>query len=282
MIDLHMHTTASDGRSSPADLVRRVAAIGIRIFSVTDHDTVAALGETAGLADAAGLQFVPGVEVTAVHERKDVHVLGYFVDHEAPAFRAFLALSLADRNRRARVMCDRLAELNAPIDLEQIIGHDGGLNGGKAIARPAVARALLEAGHVASIQEAFDRYLAEGRPAYVDRTGASPAQVVAVIMEAGGIASLAHPGPLARDELVAPLVAAGLSAIEVYHSEHTPDVTDRYLRLADEHGLAVTGGSDYHGEGTRRAEFLGRVGLPASEFARLVERHACDRRANSR
>lgn len=277
MIDLHMHTTASDGRSSPAELVRQVRDAGIHTFSVTDHDTVAAVGATAALAAEAGLRFVPGLEITAVYRQKDVHMLGYFVDHESAGLLDFLTRSLADRLRRARLMSEKLAELGAPIDLEALIARYGGPNSGKAIARPVVARALVEAGHVRDVQEAFDRFLAEGQPAYVGRNGAAPVDVVPIIHAAGGIAVFAHPGPLGRDELLPDLVDAGLDAIECYHSEHTPEMTERYLALARHYGLGVTGGSDFHGEGTRRSDQFGRIALPAEHFLD-VERRAASRR----
>jgi hypothetical protein len=273
MIDLHMHTTASDGKSTPAELVARVRALGIDTCAVTDHDTVAGVAPTAALAAAAGLRFVPGIEITAVHNQKDVHMLGYFVDHTAPAFLSFLAESLADRLRRARLMSEKLAELGVPIDIDRIVEETGGPNSGKAIARPVIARALLAAGHVTSVQDAFDRFLAEGQPAYFGRFGATPVEVVGIIHAAGGLACFSHPGATKRDELIEPLVAAGLDAIEVYHSEHTPEMSATYLAVAQRHGLGVTGGSDYHGEGAHRAEFLGRVSLPAADFADLVSRH---------
>lgn len=272
MIDLHMHTTASDGRHTPEELVARVRGAGIHTFGVADHDTVAAIAPTRDLASRAGLTFVAGVEITAVHNAKDVHMLGYFVDDESPVLVDFLENSLNDRLRRARLMSEKLAELGVPIDIDRLVAQTGGPNSGKAIARPVIAKALLEAGHVGSIQEAFDRFLAEGQPAYFGRFGASPVEVVGIIHEGGGLASFAHPGPLAKDELIEPLVEAGLDAIECYHSEHTPEMVDKYLQVARRYDLAVTGGSDYHGEGTRRAEFFGKVSLPDVEFARLLER----------
>lgn len=272
MIDLHLHTTASDGCSTPDVLIRQLRAAGIDTFAIADHDTVAAVAETADLAVRAGLRFIPGVEITAVHRRKDVHVLAYFVDAGSPALRSFFEASCADRLRRARAMGEKLAELGVPVDIDALIEASGGPNSGKSIARPSVARALVDAGHVASVQEAFDRYLANDRPAYVPRVGASPAAVIDLVRSAGGITSFAHPGTTGMDELIPEMVDAGLDAIECYHSEHSPEVTERYLRCADQYGLAVSGGSDFHGEGTRRAECLGRVGLPEECLSALMAR----------
>jgi 3',5'-nucleoside bisphosphate phosphatase len=272
VIDLHMHTTASDGTCTPSALLDQVRRAGIDTFAVADHDTVGAVGEAMALASEAGLHCISAVEITAVHEGKDVHVLGYFVDIESPSLLAFLEDGRIDRLRRARAMSDRLAALGVPIDMDKLLEASGGPNSGKAIARPVVARALLEAGHVRSVQEAFDRYLADGRPAYVARMGASPADVVRLIGEAGGAASLAHPGPLKKDALIDALARDGLAALECFHSEHDEPTTRKYLEIADRLGLAVTGGSDFHGPGARRSEFLGKVGLPQRYFDEFVSR----------
>ena len=266
MIDLHLHTTASDGTCTPAELVDHLRAVGIRTFAVADHDTVAAIDEARRLAAEAGLDCVPGIEITAVHAGKDVHVLGYFFDDRSPELLAFLEASRADRLRRARIMCEKLAQLGAPIDFDDLLARTGGPNSGKAIARPVVARALLDAGHVKTVQEAFDRFLAEGRPAYSPRIGASPAEVLHLIGRAGGVASLAHPGPLGKDELIEPLARAGLAALECFHSEHDTATTERYLAEAKRLGLGVTGGSDYHGPGTRHATRFGSIALPSEYF----------------
>jgi predicted metal-dependent phosphoesterase TrpH len=272
MIDLHLHTTASDGSCTPTQLVQRARDAGIEVLAVADHDTVAAVSETASLAEGAGLCSVAGVEITAVHDGKDVHILGYFVDVTSPVLLAFLEDGRRDRFRRATAMCDRLAALGAPVDLESLIERSGGPNSGKSIARPTVAKALVDAGHVETVQEAFDRFLAEGKPAYCPRMGASPRDVVSLIAEAGGIASLAHPGPLGKDGLIDSLAAEGLGALECFHSDHDEATTGRYLSIARRLGLAVTGGSDFHGPASRRADAFGRVGLPVEHYQHLLDR----------
>jgi hypothetical protein len=277
LIDLHMHTTASDGACTPAELVGRVVGAGIRTFAVADHDTVAAVPETVRLAADACRLCVPAIEITAVCEGKDVHVLGYFINPGHGPLQRFLAASRADRLRRARVMCDRLAELAAPIDFEGLLERAGGPNSGKAIARPVVARALVEAGHVKTVQEAFDRFLADGAPAYAPRIGASPAEVIGVIRDAGGIASLAHPGPLGKDHLIESLAADGLAAVECFHADHDEAATAKYLDLARRFGLGVSGGSDFHGPGTRRADQFGRISLPPEHYEDLIARASAGR-----
>lgn len=270
MIDLHTHTTASDGALAPPELVERAHRLGIRTLSVTDHDTVAGVPAAAAAAAARGMEFLPGIEITAVHERRDVHMLGYFLDPAPVGLAAFLHRQRLDRSRRAREMAARLAALGAPVDLDDLIA--GAEAGGKSVARPSIARALLDAGHVTSLQQAFDRWLAEGRPAYVPRTGSSPVDVVRLVKRSGGVAGLAHPGLLRRDDLIPELVEAGLGAIEVYHSDHDAGEQSRYLRLAGRHGLAVSGGSDFHGDDHPRARCFGRVGLPRERFAPLLQR----------
>ena len=270
MIDLHMHTTASDGALAPPDLVARAAGVGIRTMAVTDHDTMAGVGAAAKAAEARGLAFLAGIEITAVDGRRDVHILAYFLHHEPPGLDQFLRAARRDRARRARDMAEKLAALGVPIEIDDLIR--AAEESGKAVARPSVARALIDAGHVRSLQEAFDRYLADGSPAYVARTGAPPAEVVRLIASAGGVSSLAHPGLLRKDHLIPQLAAAGLDALEVFHSEHDSADKARYLRLAEQHGLAASGGSDFHGDDHHRAGCFGRVGLPAEQFAVLRQR----------
>ena len=270
MIDLHLHTTASDGALAPAALVERAHGAGIRTLSVTDHDTMAGVTAAAAAAAARGLEFLPGIEITAVHERRDVHMLAYFLDAEPPGLAGFLAAARRDRARRAREMSAKLAALGAPIEIEDLVAAAEA--SGRAVARPTVARALLDAGHVTSVQQAFDRWLADGKPAYVARSGAAPAEVVRLVARAGGVSALAHPGLLRKDDLIPDLVHAGLGAVEVFHSEHDSVDQARYLRMATDLGLAVCGGSDFHGDDHHRAASLGRVGLPGERFADLRRR----------
>lgn len=270
LIDLHLHTTASDGHQAPDQLVARVAAAGITVMSVTDHDTVAGLAEARLAAEAAGLAFVDGIEITAVHEGRDIHMLGYFVDPTDAAFGEFLAEQRALRVGRVREIGARLIALGAAIDIDRLLAR-ASQKPGASVGRPAVARALVRAGHAASVQEAFERFLASGRPAFVPRTGKSPGEVVEVIHRAGGLASMAHPGVTNNPAVMASLVGAGLDAIEVFHSDHTIEVQRELQAFAHEHSLLVTGGSDYHGDESRDRP-LGRSTLPASEFARLRER----------
>ena len=268
MIDLHLHTTASDGTDAPAVLVRACRDAGITTMAVTDHDTTAGLREAACEAGRAGVEFVAGIEITAAWRGSDVHVLGYFVDREAPVLTAFLEAQIEDRIRRARALGGRLAALGVPIDMEALIRRLRG----RPVLRPHIAAALVEAGHAANGVEAFDRYIGEGRPAYVARRGATPAEVIAIIRESGGSSSMAHPGVTKLDALIPLLAAAGLDALEVYHADHSAGDTTRYRALAGQLGLAVTGGSDFHGRRSAHSNGFGMVHLPAGDFERLVAR----------
>jgi 3',5'-nucleoside bisphosphate phosphatase len=269
VIDLHLHTTASDGMLQPDALVRRAVDAGLRVLSVTDHDTTAALAETAPIAVAAGLSLVPGIEITAVWNGRDVHVLGYFLDQHSTELVSFLEHQRADRIRRVRAIGARLEALGAPVDVERIVASAGP---GRAIGRPQLALALVREGHVADSREAFDRFIAYGQPAYVPRSGALPGEVVRIIRQAGGISSLAHPGVLAQDHLVPALVRDGLDAVEAYHSDHSAEMVDHYLRMADSLGIAVSGGSDYHGDVSFRPSRLGEMTLPEEAFAGFLLR----------
>ncbi|HVZ19722.1 MAG TPA: PHP domain-containing protein [Vicinamibacterales bacterium] len=267
LVDLHLHTTASDGRCSPRELVDRVAAAGVAVMGVTDHDTLAAVREVQALAAPRGIEVVPGIEITAIEDGRDVHVLGYFLDVDDPGLDAFLRGQRAARVSRVRAIGARLAELGMPVDIEPLVAH-AEQHGGESIGRPRVARLMIEAGYVADSREAFDRWLAFGQPAFMPRTGPSPEEVIGVIHRAGGLASLAHPGLTKIDARIDALQRAGLDALEVFHSEHDGNAVERYGRMARELSLLVTGGSDFHGDPAHGPE-PGAAVLPGEEWARL-------------
>lgn len=273
MIDLHLHTTASDGTLAPAALVARAAAAGLRVIAVTDHDTLDGLPEARGAAAAHGLRVIDGVEITAVEEQRDVHMLAYFVDPSDAALLAFLSAQRTDRLRRVREIAGRLAALGFPIDVESLLAS-AAETPGRSIGRPQIASALVAAGHARDRDDAFDRLLGNDCPAYVPRRGASPDEVIAIVRDAGGLVSMAHPGLTKKDHLIPRLAAAGLTALEVRHSDHDAATEQRYRTLAAQHGLAVSGGSDFHGDSGRRAAMLGAVTLPAEDFVLFESRRA--------
>ncbi len=277
MIDLHTHTTASDGRLSPVDLVARASAAGVTVLSVTDHDTLASCGAAALACASAGIDFVAGIEVTAVAHGRDVHLLGYFVDLSAQPLQAFLAAQRQLRAARVRAIVDQLAVLGLVLDADAVL-RPSVEDPSRAPGRPWVARALVAAGHVSTTGEAFERWIGHGRPAFVPRAGAGPAEVVQHLHDAGGIASLAHPGlvgpPAARDKAawIASLAANGLDAIEAFHSEQNAAATSRYLALATRLRLEVSGGSDFHGDPQHGPAAPGAASLPPEDFHRLKSR----------
>jgi len=254
---------------SPSELVLQARAAGLSHFSITDHDTIAGLEPGAAAARAAGVTLIPGIEISAVADGRDVHVLGYFFDPDAPCLRAFLAQQRQERLRRVREMGARLAELGAPIDIAPILAD---ADCGKSVGRPQVATALQSAGHVATRDEAFRRFLESGAPAFIPRCGATPADVIGIIHDAGGIASLAHPGLTKRDDLIPAFVAAGLDALEVRHSDHDVITEAKYRAMARELGVLVSGGSDFHGDTGYRIQKLGIVTLDSEDYDRLREK----------
>lgn len=270
MIDLHLHTTASDGSLAPSELVDRAMHSGIRTLSITDHDTMAGIKAAAEAASKLGLQFLPGVEITASLENRDVHILGYFIVQNPPELEPFLKAQQIDRCLRAREIAALLAKLGVYIDIDELIKQAEIES--RAVTRPLIAAELVKAGYANSKKEAFNRWLGDGCSAYVPRRGASPEDVVRLIARAGGISALAHPGLLRRDELIPDLAKAGLVAIEVYHSQHNSASRSNYAKIAKQYGLAVCGGSDYHGDDHHSAKFFGSIGLPREEFVTLFEK----------
>jgi 3',5'-nucleoside bisphosphate phosphatase len=290
-VDLHLHSTASDGRLTPAQLVAAVAAAGVSIMALTDHDTVAGIPDAAAACDRAGIELVPGIEITAVENKRDVHLLGYFVevraggfasrnppdeDRRPPAteFETFLEAQREVRLGRIEEIVRRLSSLGMPLDLATLLAGEG--PAGRSVGRPVVARALVAHGYVASVTEAFERWLGTGCPAFVPRAGAPVAQVIDTIHRAGGLASLAHPGRTRLDERLEEFCASGLDALEVFHSDHDADAVVWYRQRARELGLLMSGGSDFHGD-PERVVAPGAATLPSDEWARLRDarhRHA--------
>jgi predicted metal-dependent phosphoesterase TrpH len=272
VIDLHTHSTASDGSLAPDALATRLARSGITTFALSDHDTTAGLAAAAAGARAAGLGFLPAIEITAVDGGRDVHVLGYGIDAGSAPLAGFLAEQRGNRRARITEIEAKLAALGMPITLAARESGPGTSEDERSIGRPVVARALVAAGYVASISEAFERFLLPGCPAFVPRTGAPVAEVIAVIARAGGLASLAHPATTKKDASIASWVEAGLPAIEVWHSDHDAEAVARYAEMAARWSLLTTGGSDFHGDEAGRECRIGEVGIPEDAFARLVSR----------
>jgi len=271
LIDLHTHTTESDGRCAPGELVARAAGAGVTVLAVTDHDTVGGCEAAAAASAASGMTFVKGIEITAMRGDHDVHILGYFIDVAAHGLQTFLSEQRRRRIDRLRQMIATLAALGFPLDAEAIL-RPAVEDPKKSAGRPWIARALVAGGHVASTDEAFDRWLGWGKPAFVPRLGASPGEVIARIHDASGVASLAHPGLVGHDEWIDGMVSEGLDALEAYHTDHDSAATKRYVAMASALGIGVSGGSDFHGDPAHGSCQPGAVSLPRHAYDDLVRR----------
>ncbi|MCS7072743.1 MAG: PHP domain-containing protein [Anaerolinea sp.] len=275
-IDLHLHTTASDGQYSPEALIQRARRAGLNVIAITDHDSVDGLAPAQAEAQRAGaLRVLPGIELSAEDEAGDVHMLGYCFDPHAEILLARLADFRAGRYNRGQLMIAKLAEMGMPLEWSNVLAHAGADKGAASIGRPHIARAMIDAGYVSNVAEAFDRYLYNGGPAYVPRARLTPEEAIALIHAAGGAAVLAHPGalddPLAMIER---LIPAGLDGVEVMHPKNDSDTRLNLLALARRHDLIVTGGSDFHGDEDDTAHLIGVENPPADAPARLEERAA--------
>jgi len=254
LIDLHIHTTASDGTWTPEQIVTGARSLKLDAIAITDHDTFAGYEEAKPIAAREGVQLVCGIELSTklqppgAARPKTVHLLGYFLRPPSPAIMEWVALQQQIRHDRNVELCARLAELNVPVTIDEVRARDKSMAG-----RPHFAAIMVEKGFATSIQDAFDKYLDEKGAAYVDKHDPSFAEGLRQIREAGGIASLAHPVRLNRhgrdeEDLLRQMVKMGLQAIEAHHSDQPARLRDRYEAMAQHYRLAVTGGSDFHGD----------------------------------
>ncbi len=270
-LDLHLHSTASDGRLAPEELVRRAARLGLGAISITDHDSVDGVAPALAAArDHPTLLVIPGVECSTDAPHGEVHVLGYFIDHTHPDLIGRLAAFRNSRKVRARKMIARLATMGVHIEWKRVqeIAGEG------SVGRPHIALAMQEKGYVSSVKEAFDRYIGREGPAYVERDKMTPDAVVELITRVGGLAVLAHPADIEDLEHVIPrLQKAGLVGIEAYYGIYHPDTTARLASLARYHSLVATGGSDYHGIDDLAETPLGGVSVPPECVKRLSALH---------
>jgi predicted metal-dependent phosphoesterase TrpH len=267
-IDLHTHSLRSDGALSPADLVKRAAARGVRIQALSDHDTLAGVAEAVATGAALGVRIIPATELNTESEWGDAHVLGYFIDPEDLELEERLRWLRENRGRRIELMVEKLKALGYAVELSRVLE----IAQGGALGRPHLAQALFEKGYVPSYDDAFDTLIAKDSPAYVARVGLDPFEAVTLVRQHGGVPSLAHPGTvIGLDELLPKLVAAGLAGIEAYYGEHSPEMTARCLARAGEHDLVPTGGSDFHGRGDHGTD-LGGVFVPPETIERLESR----------
>lgn len=268
--DLHLHTRHSDGTFTPAELVQCAGESDLSCIALTDHDTVAGLPAMTQLCEAAGIEFIPGIELTAHLGEREVHVLGYFVPHAEPEFIAQIEHFKKGRAQRVAEMVTKLQE--AGVDL-QTSDVDAVAGGDSALGRLHVARALKNRGFIRHMDEAFHRFIGKGKPAFVPKLRLDVSAAAALITKFGGVSILAHPGVSGLENQLDGLLAAGLDGIEVWHSRHSAAQCERFLACARERGCLVTGGSDCHGM-AKDEVLIGSVRLDYVYVERLKEFHA--------
>jgi len=248
-IDLHSHTTASDGSLTPEELVRLAKQQGVATLAVTDHDTVSGLPQAIAEGERAGVEIIPGIEISCLYGTTELHILGYFINPDDPHLAPALITYQASRDERNPRIVERLRELGCELTYADIKVAAGNAT----VGRPHIAQALVRRGYVTSVSEAFDRYLADSAPAYIPRLLPSPGEAIGLIRKIGGIPVLAHPVYTSRtkepfEQVCETLKGLGLLGIEAIYSSHNRQQTDRYCSISKNQGLLVTGGSDFHGE----------------------------------
>lgn len=241
--DLHLHSHFSDGTFAPEEIAARAQRAGLRAIALTDHDSIEGCERAAVACAAAGVEFIVGTELTAEHNGHELHILAYLVDPLNAVFLAEMAKFQQVRQQRIREMVARINELDIPLDADAVFA----LANCRSPGRPHVARAMVKAKLCGTLDEAFERFLKKGRPAWVPKAKMSALESIQLIHQAGGLAVMAHPGLNKTDESIPELVAAGLDGIECFHTKHNAAAAERYQKIAREYGLLITGGSDCHG-----------------------------------
>ena len=269
LVDLHLHTTASDGRLSPTELVRLVANQGLKQVAISDHDTTEGLAEAYEAArEFPELRIIPAIELSTDVPGDEVHILGYFLDYKDPALQEILLRFRSGREERGRMIVEKLATLGVHVDWERVqaIAGDG------AVGRPHIALAMVEQGYCKEPREAFPEYLGRNGLAYVERTKMTPAQAVEMLARFGAVPVLAHPAYLVNMEpTIAELVDAGIIGMEVYYAQYSEETVKHLARLAEHHGLIPCGGSDYHGLGNTGEPLPGIQGPPLEAVEMLED-----------
>ena len=267
-VDLHLHTTYSDGRLSPTQLVDLVAQRGLQVVAITDHDSTEGLGEALEAAEKyPDLTIIPGIELSTDIPGNEIHVLGYFINYEDAGFQETLSEFREGRLDRARRMVRNLEGLGVSIDWERVLEiSDGG-----AVGRPHIAQAMVERGYITYPQEAFDKYIGRNGPAYAERPKLAPGDAVRMILDVGGLSVLAHPARYVKNPEghLPVLKGAGLVGMEVHYKDYTPVEVEELLGLCQKYDLIPTGGSDYHALGTPDEVEPGSVGPPLEIARRL-------------
>jgi len=273
-IDMHAHTTASDGQLTPSELVRLAASAGISGVAITDHDTTAGVEEAMQEGKLAGIHILPGIEISTVADGQDIHVLGYYTNNADPQWQQRIGELRETRVNRNHILLQKLNALGLELTLDEVFAAAAHTT--VSIGRPHFAEVLIQKGYVSNKQEAFDKYLGEHGAAFVQPLRIHPVEAFQWIRDAGGVCVLAHPGIYNNDSLVERLLDARPDGIEVYHSDHTKEQSIRYLQSANQRGLIATGGSDFHGISEDGESFhggLGSVVMPLSTMEELYNKH---------
>lgn len=266
--DLHVHTTASDGRFTPAQIVAKARELGLSIIAITDHDSVGGVRPALEAASAvAGLQVIPGVEINTDVPDGEAHILGYFIDYEEPVLTETLFRLRNSRIARAQDMIAKLASLGLPLDWKRVQE----IAGTGSVGRPHIAQAMLEKGYISSLKDAFNKYISRGGPAYVERTKITPEEAVRLVLQAKGLPVLGHPFTVKDTEpMISNLKKVGLVGLEVYYNSYTPEQVHQLLNWAQKYSLLATGGSDYHGLDETAEVIMGNVDIPAAAIERFM------------
>jgi len=267
--DLHLHSFFSDGTYSPEEVAGHGKRCNFTALSLTDHDTVEGCERMGAACATHGIEFIAGTELTAEHGGNELHLLGYFLDTQNETLLREISRFQIVRQNRINEMVARLNERGLPLKAGAVFA----LANCKSPGRPHVARALVQAGMCSSLDEAFERFLKKGRPAWVPKAKMSATEAIELVHQAGGLAVMAHPGLNRTDEIIPALVKAGMDGIECFHTKHTTRLVERYLEIADRHRLLVTGGSDCHGR-SKGQPLIGTVKLPYSHVQQLKQRVA--------
>lgn len=265
--DLHIHTNKSDSTFSPEEVAGYAAKCGLSAVAITDHDSVAAIPLVKKYSAQYDIEVIPGIELSSDSNGEEVHILGYFINYEEKWFLERLKFLRHVRLKRARQMVGKLNELGFDINIKDTIA----ISGEGAIGRMHIARLLLEKKYVSSIAEAFQKYIGKGKYAYVRKYRITPGEAIDMIEKLGGISVLAHPQIMNQDKLIPSMVKEGLQGIEVYHTDHSKEGEERYLKMASEYGLLITGGSDCHGIGKGKI-LMGTVKIPYELVEKLKEK----------
>jgi hypothetical protein len=268
-IDLHMHSTASDGTLRPSEVVQLAKARGLQTIALTDHDTTDGLAEAIETGNSIGVEVIVGLEINSEDDVHNVDFLCYGVDRSYQPLQDQLLAIRDARVGRAQGMIKKLATMGMPVEWARVLKYAGDA---KSIARPHIARAMVEAGFVASMQEAFDKYISDNGPAYVHRLQLTPQEVIDHVHAAGGVIVLAHPGHAGTTPLIPYFAELDLDGVEVYYSDHTEAMRAEISALAEKYNLIVTGGSDFHSPGDQSHAELGSVFVPDEVAVRLKER----------